>query len=342
MVQLRKVFESEEIPLKKIILLITVICLAMSALTAYAFDDMPDDWSTTALKHAVSNGLLNGTDNKLLPRDNLTRAQMATILVRALGAKEAGDISSFTDVKTTAWYYDAMAISYKMGIFKGDGAGKLNPDNPITRQEAFVVLSRAFSITSASNTALAKFSDSNDVAAWAKEGMAGLVANGYVAGSNGKLNPLSRITRAEFAQVMYNLVKTYGNTLDDIPSNGEIHGNVIVRGSDMTTVKDVIINGDLIIGDGVRSSFKFDNVTVNGRVIIRAKGTFTFDGVASELILIPENSDVIISGESTISKVTIVSESSSFEVISNSGTKPSTPSKPVNPTPDEDIWTNFH
>lgn len=327
--------------MKKIISFVLVLCLAVSTVAVFAFDDMPNDWSTTALQHAVSNGLLNGTDNKLLPKDNLTRAQMATILVRALGATEAGDISSFTDVKTTAWYYNAMAISYKMGIFKGDGAGKLNPDAAITRQEAFVVLSRAFSLTSTAPSALNKFSDSNDVASWAKEGLAGLVVNGYVGGSNGKLNPNSKITRAEFAQVMYNLIKTYGNVSEDIPTNGEIQGNVIVRGDKMTSLSNVKINGDLIIGDGVPGGFKFNDVEVNGRVIIRAKGSFSFDGIASELILVPENSDVMISSNSTITKITVISSSSSFEVISNTSTKPTKPSTPIEPDPDEDIWTNF-
>ncbi len=322
----------------------------MSTLTAFAFDDMPNDWSTTALQHAVTNGLLNGTNNKLLPKDNLTRAQMATILVRALGAKEEGDISSFTDVKKSAWYYSAMAISYKMGIFRGDGAGKLNPDAAITRQEAFVVLSRAFSLSSSTTSGLSKFSDSASVATWAKEGLEGLIINGYVAGSNGKLNPTSRITRAEFAQVMYNLIKTYGNTAEDISFSGELHGNMIIRGDKVKNVKNLIINGDLIVGDGIPSGFDFDNVTVNGRVVIRAKGSFTFDGTANELIIASENSQVTISSDSTVSKVTIVSDSSSFEVLEGSGessnpsnpTTPTTPSNPSTPNPEEDIWTNFH
>lgn len=318
----------------------------MSALTVFAFDDMPDDWSTAALQHAVANGLLNGTDNKLLPKEKLTRAQMATILVRALGATEKGDISAFTDVKTSAWYYDAMAISYKMGIFKGDGAGKMNPDNAITRQEAFVVLSRAFNLTG-SVSALAKFTDSADVATWAREGLAGLVANGYVSGSYGKLNPTSNITRAEFAQVMFNLIKTYGNVAEDVPVNGTVSGNVIVRGDKITSLKDVSIDGDLIIGDGVPSGFKLENVNISGRVVIRAKGSFSFDGIAKELILTTENSDVLISASSTVSKINIISDTSSFEVLTGSDNdkpadRPTLPTKPVEPDPDEDIWTNFH
>ena len=343
MLQLKKVFESEEYSLKKIASIILVICIALSSVSVFAFDDMPDDWSTTALKHAVANGLLSGYDNKLMPKDKLTRAQMATILVRALGATELGDISSFTDVKKDAWYHDAMAISYKMGIFRGDGAGKLNPDSPITRQEAFVVLSRAFSLSASTTSGISKFKDGGEVAAWAKEGIEALIVSGYVAGSNGKINPNSHITRAEFAQVMYNLVKTYANKVEDIPTNGEIHGNVIVRGSDVSKLKGITINGDLIIGEGVSSKLSLTDVIVNGRIVIRAKGNFSFDGEAKELILTSENSDILISADSTVAKVTIVSSTSSYEVLSGTGTTPSKPvsPKPVNPDPEEDIWTNF-
>lgn len=338
--------------MKKILLFILALCFAASVFTVSAatFEDMPDDWSTTALQHAVANGLLQGTDNKLLPKDKLTRAQMATILVRALGATEKGDISSFTDVKTSAWYYDAMAISYKMGIFRGDGAGKMNPDNAITRQEAFVVLSRAFSLSSSTTSGLNRFTDSADVASWAKEGIEALVINGYVGGSNGKLNPNANITRAEFAQVMYNLVKSYVNTDADVPTAGTVAGNVIVRGT-VTKLKDITVDGDLIIGDGAYLNLSLENVKVSGRIVIRAKGDFSYDGETAELILVPENSSVIISAESTVAKITIVSNTSSFETLTNGSSTPSTPStpsvpsKPVTPTvpdPDEDIWTNFH
>ena len=298
--------------MKKILLFVLVLCFAASVFTVSAatFEDMPDDWSTTALQHAVANGLLQGTDNKLLPKDKLTRAQMATILVRALGATEKGDISSFTDVKTTAWYYDAMAISYKMGIFRGDGAGKMNPDNAITRQEAFVVLSRAFSLSSSTTSGLNRFTDSAEVASWAKEGIEALVINGYVGGSNGKLNPNANITRAEFAQVMHNLVKTYVNAENDIPTT-DVIGNVVVRGN-ITGLQDITVEGDLIIGEGA-SSIVLNNVTVKGRVIIRAKGDFVFDGIAEELNLLSENSSVVISSNSKVSSINVTSETSTVK-----------------------------
>ncbi len=334
--------------MKKIISFIFVLCLISAAFTVSAFDDMPNDWSTKALQSAVDNGLLQGSDNKLLPKDNLTRAQMATILVRAFGADEKGDISSFTDVKASSWYHSYMAISYKMQLFKGDGAGKLNPDAYITREEAFLVLSRSFSLSASTTSGLAKFSDGNQVSSWAREGLEALVTNGYVSGSNGKLNPKANITRAEFAQVMYNLIQAYVDTPEELLALGEIDGNVIVRGDAIKAIDNVKIKGDLIIGDGVPEGFSFNNVKIDGRLVVRASAEFKFDGNVNELVVASENSFAVISKDSTVNKVTIPSSTSSFEVEGeeSSNTGGSTPGGSYNPDSqkpvvEDDIWTNF-
>ncbi len=331
----------------KRIIVALLLLLTVGTVTAFAFDDMPNDWSTTALQSAVDNELIKGSDNKILPKDNLTRAQMATILVRALGATETADISSFTDVPKNKWYYSAMATAYKMGIFKGDGAGKMNPEANITRQEAFVVLARAFNLSSSTTSGLEKFSDGELVASWARENIEALVLNGYVGGSNGKLNLSSNITRAEFAQVMYNLNKAYIDSIEELNALGTVNGNVIVRGNSITTLQNVTVNGDLIIGDGMAKTLNLSNVKVNGRLVIRSSGSISFDGETNEIVLASDNTTVTASEKATIKKITVNSNNSSV----NSSTPstpvtPSTPSGPVitpqEPEKAEDIWTDFH
>jgi len=329
--------------LKKLIIsFVLVFVFCFSFITVSAFDDMPNDWSTKALQSAVDNGLLKGSDNKLYPKNNLTRAEMATILVRALGAVELGDISDFTDVQEKDWFYDEMAISYKMKIFKGDGAGKLTPGTPITRQEAFLVLARAFSLTPVKENGLDVFSDGKDVSSWAKEGVEALVTNGYVSGSNGKLNPLSNITRAEFAQVMFNLIKGYVDSAQDLAKLDSIEGNVIVRAKDLSTLENVTVKGDLIIGDGMSNTLQMENVSAQGRVVIRNSGNLKFDGKASEIVITSDSTKLVLSSSSAVKSVTVKSATSSYE--KESATTPSIPVTPPDTptTPEEDIWTDFH
>ncbi|MEG2148719.1 MAG: S-layer homology domain-containing protein, partial [Clostridiales bacterium] len=91
---------------KHLLALLTMIfalCListSVFAAEAPVFSDMPekDYWSYNALTNAVDNDLLKGYEGKLLPKDSLTRAEMASILVRAYGGTEEADISAYTDV----------------------------------------------------------------------------------------------------------------------------------------------------------------------------------------------------------------------------------------------------
>lgn len=180
--------------------LLTTVCLA-------TFTDMPEEthWSYAALKSAVENGLLNGSGGMIYPGNNLTRAEMATILVRAYNLTEKADISEYTDVPQDAWYYEYMQKACAKGLFKGDESKKLNPTNNITRQEVFVVLARALNLSDSDSSVLNIFSDKDLVASWAVGATASMVKFNYVKGSGDRINPTNNITRAEFAQIMFNL-----------------------------------------------------------------------------------------------------------------------------------------
>ena len=83
-----------------------IISMLPTAAFALAFSDMPNDWSTTALENAVNNGLLIGDNGKIMPKENVTRAQMATVINRVFGTTEKASLSRYTDVAANAWYYD--------------------------------------------------------------------------------------------------------------------------------------------------------------------------------------------------------------------------------------------
>ena len=81
-----------------------------------SFSDMPNSWSTTALENGVKNGLIDGSNGKILPNEDLTRAQMSAIINRAFGSIVQADLANFTDVKDGAWYVADLKKSVKMGI----------------------------------------------------------------------------------------------------------------------------------------------------------------------------------------------------------------------------------
>ena len=250
--------------------LIGAMLLSTNAFAAVPsdFSDFPTDWSAPAMTHAVQNGLLNGSDGKILPKGLLTRAQMATMVNRAFASSAKASLTSFTDMLPGVWHYDEMAKSVQMGAFQG-ADGKLNPNDPITREQAFAVLARAFGLADGKASSLDKFSDGVQVSSWARGAVAALVEQGYVSGADGALNPQSYITRAEFAQVMDALVAAYG---DQDLKDQTVEGNLILRSNN--TLENVTVKGDLILADGV-SAASLKNVTVTGRLVVRG-GT---DGV---------------------------------------------------------------
>lgn len=250
--------------------LIGAMLLSTNAFAAVPsdFSDFPTDWSASAMTHAVQNGLLNGSDGKILPKGLLTRAQMATMVNRAFASSAKASLTSFTDMVPGAWHYNEMAKAVQMGVFQG-ADGKLSPNDPITREQAFAVLARAFGLADGSAAALNKFSDGAQISSWAKGAVAALVEQGYVSGADGALNPQSYITRAEFAQVMDALVAAYG---DQNLKDQTVQGNLILRTN--STLENVTVQGDLILADGV-SAASLKNVTVTGRLVVRG-GT---DGV---------------------------------------------------------------
>lgn len=93
------------------------------------FADIPNDWSYAAVEYAISNDLLRGTNGKIDPQGQLTRAQVAAIISRAFGVKKQADLSQYVDVSSDAWYYADQGRAVQMGAMNGS-EGRLNPDTP--------------------------------------------------------------------------------------------------------------------------------------------------------------------------------------------------------------------
>ncbi len=261
---------------KRILSLVLVACMIAPSIIAVAnesiigkFTDFPDDWSTQAVTAAVNNGLLHGYDDNTIRAEGLlTRAEMATVINNAFGAVIKADISAYKDVSPDAWYYDEIAKGVNMGTFIGAGDGYMYPDDPITREETFVVIARALVLSDENTASLDKFTDKGSISSWAINAIAALAARGYVNGDEAsRVTPSNNITRAEFATLMDNIVKKYysaGGTY-----TGTINGSVMINVGGVT-LSNMVINGDLIIGDGVHTGeIRLENVTVNGRILTR-------------------------------------------------------------------------
>jgi len=169
-------------------------------------------WYQRAVHFIAVREITKGTGaGKFSPEKVLTRGEFIVLLMRAYGIEpDDNPTDNFLDAGN-AYYTGYLAAAKRLGISKGTGNNLYAPDNEITRQEMFTLLYNALNIINRlplgeSAKTLSSFADGIDIAPWAKEAMAHLVETGIINGSGGKLNPVSTSTRAEMAQVLFNLL----------------------------------------------------------------------------------------------------------------------------------------
>ena len=229
-----------------------------------ALYNIPDNWARPALLFAVRTGLLQGKENNnLAPTDKTTRAEVAAMLMRVLRTTTEANISRFTDVKSSDWFYQSMARAVAAGLFSGSD-NKLMPRTNITREQAFAVLARMFGVYSNDYEAVYRFADGQKVSSWALPTMAGMIKAGYVSGSNNKLSPQSTITRQELAQVLYMLLTGIGTQLPY-----QYVGNYALAAD--TVSPGTIVIGDLLLSNEA-STVTLQNVRVDGKLTIQGVG----------------------------------------------------------------------
>ena len=126
-------------------------------------------------------------------------------------APDTNPADNFSDAGST-YYTGYLAAAKRLGISAGVGSNLFAPGKEITRQEMFTLLYNALKVIGqlpegSYGKTLSDFTDSDTIAPWAKDAMMLLVKAGIVGGSNEKLTPRGTTTRAEMAQVLYNLLR---------------------------------------------------------------------------------------------------------------------------------------
>lgn len=262
----------------RLISLVLLVCLmgqtvVLAAENQYVY---PNDWSRNALVFAVENGILKGNQNQdLEPKRSTTRAEMAAILVRLLGMNGSADLSAFKDVKDTAWYYPELSAAVAGGIFNGMSATSMGPNANITREQTMTVLCRAFGLVPKDRQAYLNYKDSAKISAFARDAISALQERGLLNGySDGTLRPGNSITRAEVAQLIYNMFDAIVTDPAQLPQAGR----VLYSGTE-SLPQELELNGTLVLGS--RYAGEVGNWTVTDELILRCSGSFDLTGVTA-------------------------------------------------------------
>ena len=95
-------------------------------------------WFENAQNWAKAKGISDGAN----PNGTINRAQMVTMLWRAMGQSAAGSAANFTDVPADSYYAQAVAWAVENGITDGVGDGRFDPAATCTRAQIAVFLAR--------------------------------------------------------------------------------------------------------------------------------------------------------------------------------------------------------
>ncbi|MBB6735973.1 S-layer homology domain-containing protein [Cohnella sp. CBP 2801] len=181
------------------------------------FSDVQNHWAKDAVNDMGSRMIVDGTGDGLYsPNRNITRAELAAIIVRALGLKVESGSSTFTDVNSSAWYAGAVQTAYDYKLINGFGDGLFRPQEEITREQAMAIIDKAMTVTGLqaklpqhdADASLSSFVDAAKVSSWAKEAVDDSLQAGIVTGRTGsELDPQADMTRAEIAAMIQRLLQ---------------------------------------------------------------------------------------------------------------------------------------
>lgn len=186
-------------------------------------------WARNILNALYAKGFMTplrfeqfGTD------DRTTRGEFATLLVKGLNLPTTTDNNpTFTDVgvgtRSITWDYDSIETAARAGIITGLTDGVFGPDQPLTREQAAVMITRALELKVAANdsklqAALAKsFIDSGSMETYARPAIQAVSKAKIMEGSpvtvagqtkpQYAFNPKGNLTRAEAGKIAVELLK---------------------------------------------------------------------------------------------------------------------------------------
>ncbi len=135
--------------LKKVLALVVVFTMMLSTVAFAAYPDVAADADyATAVEVLSALKILQGDDQgNFNPDANITRAEFAAVVCRALGLEDSANgakgATAFSDVEASHWATGYINIANQMGIINGMGDGTFAPEENVTYEQAVKMLTCA-------------------------------------------------------------------------------------------------------------------------------------------------------------------------------------------------------
>ncbi|AXI00528.1 S-layer homology domain-containing protein [Sporosarcina sp. PTS2304] len=238
---------------------------------ATSFSDVEKHWAKKEIMYLSERNIIGGyPDGTFKPNEAITRAQAASMLVKALKIPLVKNPTiTFKDVSKNSPYYQILATVNEKGILRGDN-GLMRPGEETSRVQMAAILRRSFKLPLDKQATFVDVSESH----WAFEDVNGIAKKGITGGSNGKFMPGDSVTRAQFSAFLV-------RALDDSMKLSEYHSYVAKKG---TTVEQ---NGFsyTIAKDKTSTKLFKKNLKAGTQVAILDKATMPDNGTNRELLM---------------------------------------------------------
>ncbi|OEF97377.1 S-layer homology domain-containing protein [Desulfuribacillus alkaliarsenatis] len=183
------------------------------------FSDLaPSHWAYETIMEMVELGILSGyPDGTFRPNNTVTRAEFATIMVRALDLNQAPVRTvTFADVPAGHWAHGVVeaAKEYLTGYRDGrTGQLTFEPNSVAVREDVAVAMVKAQGVGNVNPnlTLLNQFSDQGQISPALRNHVAIAVEYGYMRGTNIGFEPQKALTRAEACALLSRIIKEAGD-----------------------------------------------------------------------------------------------------------------------------------
>lgn len=194
-----------------------------------AFEDVPSGfWAGCDINKLTENNIIAGyPDRTFKPNLPVSRAEMATLTVKGFNLLNS-DLKSnkkFKDVPKNFWADKMINKAVANGLMEGYNETMFKPNKPVTRAEAFTILSKGINCPMTlceANDILNKYCDAEEVPEWAKIPVAKAIQAGALTDSPkpDMINPNKDASRAEIASMLENIRVSLGySNVDKVTAN---------------------------------------------------------------------------------------------------------------------------
>jgi len=263
--------------------LLLPLSLPIFSTTAYAsnFSDVTGHWAEFYISKVYNEHIISGYPNGAFQPDKaVTRAEFISMVNKTFELDDLDYEESviFSDVPYTSWYYRDIATAVSSGYSAGYSDDTFKPNNPISRQDAAVMLSRLIPAGKKKGN-LKSFADTKLIAAYATDAFAEMNGKGYFGAYSDKmLHPTDSLTRAQTAKILAEILDnediiTKKTTIDKDKTvlENKIYVNDVVIDEDLgegsATITNCIILGELRVNGGGNGTITLNNTRVVSAVI---------------------------------------------------------------------------